>query len=101
MGAKYGKFNCDNYLLPFCWALQRRTVKRAKDITDQLVDKLNTAINKHGIVGITTGKWVDLKNRHYLSLTCHFIHSNELISHCLGINQFDERATGDTNKKMY
>ena len=43
--------------------------------------------------------WMDFKNRHYLSLICHFIHSDKLISHCLDVNHFDERATGDNRRK--
>ena len=79
-GPKYGKINNGDFL-PSCLTLQRQTVRRAKSNTDQLVEKPNTAINKHGIVGIITDMWMDIKNQHRLSLTCHFIHSNKLISH--------------------
>ena len=34
-----------------------------------------------------------------MSLTCHFIHSNVLISLCLSVNQFDERVTADNIRK--
>jgi len=61
------------------------------------VEELKSAITLHGLIGLNTDMWPEVKNRHYVSLTVHFIDQSQLHSRVLTVNQFQQTSKTGQN----
>ena len=55
---------------------------------------MKIAVQENGMVGVTTDLWSDIKIRHFMSLTVHFVKNNKLKKFVLSVYQFEEVKTG-------
>lgn len=61
------------------------------------MEELKSAITLHGLIGLNTDMWPEVKNRHYVSLTVHFIDQSQLHSRVLTVNQFQQTSKTGQN----
>ena len=78
IGAKCSNVTVDT-ILP-----SRSTVKRKLDDKCKLVKanlaEVQKAIADYGLFGMTSDMWSDIKNRHYISITVHFVKEAQMFS---------------------
>ena len=74
IGAKYGNMSAEK-LLPSRNTVRRKLDQKAALLKTSIVADVQTAIQQNGFVAITTDLWSDLKMRHFISLTVHFVNS--------------------------
>ena len=91
--AKHGNISAKT-LLP-----SRNTVKRKLDeeaivVKSKIVANMKIVVQENGIVGVTTDLWSDIKIRHFISLTVHFVKNSKLNKFVLSVYQFEEVKTG-------
>ena len=92
IGAKHGNISAKK-LLP-----SRNTVKRKLDeeaivVKSKIVANMKIAVQKNGMVGVTTDLWSDNKIRHFMSLTIHFVKNSKLNKFILSVYQFEKVKT--------
>jgi len=94
VGATYGVLPAAE-LLPSRLTVKRKLECEAKVIKSTLLQEIKNAIQENGIVGISTDMWTDIKVRHFVSLTVHYVTNAILASHVLSVYQFEkEEKTG-------
>ena len=48
------------------------------------------AVKSNALIGLTTDLWTDVKRRHFLSLTSHYVINSELCAKVLAVYEFGE-----------
>lgn len=72
------------------FTIKKEIVKRADVEKVDFSQKIQLAISQFGIVGLSTDMWKDIKNRHFLSLTVHYIEKKALESAITQVSEFKE-----------
>ena len=101
VGAKHGKVDAATVLSA------RNTIKRRADKLESankksIVEEVKQALVNNFIVGMTTDMWTDLKSRHFISLTVHYISkgTSTLKKHILTVHHYtDDKKTGENIRK--
>ena len=99
IGAKHGAVNATD-IMPSRFTVKREVTKRAKKEKCNISKCLIKSIDAHGMIGITTDTWTDIKNRHFMSITCHYFEDGKLKSAATHVAKFDEKKTGDNLLKQ-
>ena len=94
--AKHGAVNANN-IMPSRFTVKREVTKKEKCNISKCLIK---SIDAHGMIGITTDMWTDIKNRHFMSITCHYFGDGKLKSATTHVAKFDEKKTGDNLLKQ-
>ena len=92
IGAKHGAVNATD-IMPSRFTVKREVTKRAKKEKCNISKCLIKSIDAHGMIGITTDMWTDIKNRHFMSITCHYFEDGKLKSAATHVAKFDEKKT--------
>ena len=75
VGAQHGKLDA-KCVLPSRNTLKRKLVESAAECKISLSDSIKAAIKSNGIVGMTLDLWTDIKLRHFLCITAHFVENS-------------------------
>ena len=101
VGAKHGKVDAAA-ALPARNTIKRRANKLASATKKSIVEEVKQALVNNYIVGMTTDMWTDLKSRHFIALTVHYISkgTSTLKKHVLTVNHYtDDEKTGENIRK--
>ena len=72
-------------------------METAAECKISLSDSIKTAIKSNGIVGMTLNVWTDIKLRHFLCITAHFVENSKLESGTLTVFEFLEETKSGLN----
>jgi len=79
IGAKCGNVTVDT-ILPSRSTVKRKLDDKCKLIKANLAEEVQKAIADNGLFGMTSDMWSDIKNRHYISITVHFVKEAQMFS---------------------
>ena len=79
IGAKCGNVTVDT-ILPSRSTVKRKLDDKCKLVKANLAEEVQKAIADNGLFGMTSDMWSDIKNRHYISTTVHFVKEPQMLS---------------------
>ena len=91
VGAKNGNISVDDFI-PSRFTVKRKNKidEKAGSIKEVLSKDVVAAVKSNGLIGLTTDLWTDVKRRHFLSLTSHYVINSELCAKVLTVYEFGE-----------
>ena len=90
VGAKCGKFEIKNSL-PSRSTIKRQVDDKAECVKKQMIEDIKSALNRNGTVAFTTDLWTDIRSRHFVSVTGHYIKEGQVSCYTLSVHEFEER----------
>ena len=79
IGAKCSNVTVDT-ILPSRSTVKRKLDDKCKLVKANLAEEVQNAIADNGLFGMTSDMWNDIKNRHYISITVHFVKEAQMFS---------------------
>ena len=56
-----------------------------------MIEDIKSALNRNGTVAFTTDLWTDIRSRHFVSVTGHYIKEGQVSCYTLCVHEFEER----------
>ena len=92
IGAKHAAVKT-NDIKPSRFTVKREVTNTAKEEKCNISKCLIKLIGTHGMIGITTDMRTDIKNRNFMSITCHYLEDGKLKSAATHVAKFDEKKS--------